>query len=475
MANIRFLEEDKGININIATVTGTASYTANAAKSVVCDVSLYGVAGNGDYVMHVTRQVSGSASATVMLPKTTMAAASGETNIGGQSGFISCGNGDILIAYVDGLAGDTSVTGVHTRWWEFPSTEMETAIGTPIALDGGTATIAGMLTKFADDSSGSLYDATADSLHAIAGTVGNISIAGAPSYEAPTSYVLSTGTQTGGTYASVDTSNGVYHTHTDSGGLLDLYYQFTLAGDEIATSVIFKGRINSSNDNVNIQAYDWTTSSWSTLFTLVGTNVATDTSQSPALVGKYTGTGLNVGKVRIRIVNAVTLTTATLYVDQLIIGKTITSRTVGYQDGAVWIDTVNGSTGTVSWVNGTADNPVKTLAEAYTIASAVGLNAYVLAAGSSITLTQSAANTKFVGAATIDLNGQSIADAFFRDAYTINGASTGDDAEFVNCGIGSGTFYHAYFIECRFKGVTTFVANNEYIIIRGTDSNSRCA
>ena len=200
--------------------------------------------------------------------------------------------------------------------------------------------------------------------------------------------------------------------------------------------------------------------------------LTTDTSQSPALVGKYTGTGLNVGKVRIRIVNAVTLTTATLYVDQLIVGKTITSRTVGYQDGAVWIDTINGSTGTVSWVNGTADNPVKTLAEAYTIASAVGLNAYVLSAGSSITLTQSAANTKFVGAARIDLNGQSIADAFFRDSYTINGASIGDDAEFINCGIGSGTFYHAYFIDCRFKGVTTFIANNEYIVIRGTDATA---
>ena len=222
MANIRFLEQDFGINVNLATVTGTSSYVSNAAKSVMCDVSLYGVAGNGDYLMYVARQVSGTSSANIILPKTTMAAASGETNIGGQSGPISCGNGDILTSYVDGLAGDTSVTGVYTRWWEFPSTEMENAIGTPVALDGGLATIAGMLTKFADDSGGSTFDATSNSLNAIASTVGNITIAGAPSYDAPSSYVLSTGTQSAGTYANVDTSNGVYHTHTDNGGSVRL-------------------------------------------------------------------------------------------------------------------------------------------------------------------------------------------------------------------------------------------------------------
>lgn len=44
---------------------------------------------------------------------------------------------------------------------------LASAIGTPVALDGGAATIAGMLTKLADDSGGSTYDATTDSLTAI--------------------------------------------------------------------------------------------------------------------------------------------------------------------------------------------------------------------------------------------------------------------------------------------------------------------
>lgn len=41
-------------------------------------------------------------------------------------------------------------------------------IGTGVALDGGPATLAGMLTKMADDSAGAAFDATTDSMQAIA-------------------------------------------------------------------------------------------------------------------------------------------------------------------------------------------------------------------------------------------------------------------------------------------------------------------
>ena len=40
-------------------------------------------------------------------------------------------------------------------------------LGTPVALDGGSADIAGMLTKMADDNGGADFDATTDSLQAI--------------------------------------------------------------------------------------------------------------------------------------------------------------------------------------------------------------------------------------------------------------------------------------------------------------------
>lgn len=44
-----------------------------------------------------------------------------------------------------------------------------TAVGVPVALDGGDATLAGMLTKMADDNGGADFDATTDSLHESAG------------------------------------------------------------------------------------------------------------------------------------------------------------------------------------------------------------------------------------------------------------------------------------------------------------------
>lgn len=45
-----------------------------------------------------------------------------------------------------------------------------TAIGTPVAIDGGAATLAGMITKIVDDNDGGTYDATNDSLNRIAAT-----------------------------------------------------------------------------------------------------------------------------------------------------------------------------------------------------------------------------------------------------------------------------------------------------------------
>lgn len=47
-----------------------------------------------------------------------------------------------------------------------------TNVGTPVALDGGTASVVGMLTKLADDAGGSSFDATTDSLHAISLNIG---------------------------------------------------------------------------------------------------------------------------------------------------------------------------------------------------------------------------------------------------------------------------------------------------------------
>jgi len=118
MATLTHIETDTGTNVNISSATAIGSYTSTGDKLVMCDVSIDAVAGGGDYVMYVTRQINGAGSAYVILPKTTMTAASGETAIGAQSGWITVRNGDVLTVYVDGLAGDTATPDYTARWYE---------------------------------------------------------------------------------------------------------------------------------------------------------------------------------------------------------------------------------------------------------------------------------------------------------------------------------------------------------------------
>lgn len=118
MAVITHLETDTGTNVDISAATAVGAYTANADKLIMVDVSIDAVAGNGDYVMYVTRQIGGSGSAYRILPQTTMTADSGLTAISAQSGWITVRNGDVLTCYVDGLAGDTTTPDWSTRWFE---------------------------------------------------------------------------------------------------------------------------------------------------------------------------------------------------------------------------------------------------------------------------------------------------------------------------------------------------------------------
>jgi hypothetical protein len=118
MGAFTYIETDTGTNVDISAATAVGAYTSTGDKLIMVDVSIDAVAGNGDYVMYVTRQIGGSGSAYRILPQTTMAAASGLTAISAQSGWITVRNGDVLTCYVDGLAGDTSTPDWTTRWFE---------------------------------------------------------------------------------------------------------------------------------------------------------------------------------------------------------------------------------------------------------------------------------------------------------------------------------------------------------------------
>jgi len=281
-------------------------------------------------------------------------------------------------------------------------------------------------------------------------TVSNISITGSPSYVAPSSYVLTTGNQTSGTYSNVDTSNGVYHVHTDTAGVLSLYYEYTLRSDQQAVNLTFKGRITSSNDSMTVEAYDWIAAAFVPLFTLAGVNTTTDTNQSIPLVGKYTGTGANIGKVRIRFVNAVALTTATLYVDLCIVGITNTSRTVGYSNGSVWVKST-GNSGTENYTNGTADNPCP-WADALVIAASLGLTNFRILNGEIVTLTGACNQKSLIGEEwNLALGGQSISASYFKGASVSGIASAASRPTFEDCHFVGGTYPPMDAIQCGFN------------------------
>lgn len=179
MAVARWLETDSLSNQNISSALAIGAYTADADRMIVCDVSLDQVAGGGDYVIYITRQINGAGSAYVLLPKTTCAAASGETAIAMQSGPITVRSGDVLTVYVDGLAGDTTTPDTTVRWFEMAALRPATAdrqvtvaatgeAAVNVTYSAGVA-LAGRLAEYADVSPLAL-EATAQAILEDTGT-----------------------------------------------------------------------------------------------------------------------------------------------------------------------------------------------------------------------------------------------------------------------------------------------------------------
>ena len=145
----------------------------------------------------------------------------------------------------------------------------------------------------------------------------------------------------------------------------------------------------------------------------------------------------------------------------------------GYEGGHVWIDGVNGTAGTVSYENGTVENPVDapagSIADANTIAAAVSLSRFSVAPATSITFAASQANQIFEGHEwTVALGGQAVTASMFIDA-SVSGTGTGAESEWEQCifGVTSLPAMQAY--DCSFtataSGGFTMSAAGDYRFI----------
>lgn len=134
----------------------------------------------------------------------------------------------------------------------------------------------------------------------------------------------------------------------------------------------------------------------------------------------------------------------------------------GYENGSIWVDTVNGVAGTVNFENGTVENPVLTLADALTLATSLSMTRFTIINGSTITLTSTLNNYVFFGDRwTLDLNGQDVGGTHFEGAE-ISGVSLGTEAHYHNCNFSTVTLSNSHATHCRFSGTITLSSTGDY-------------
>jgi len=296
-----------------------------------------------------------------------------------------------------------------------------------------------------------------------------LAITGAAINTSATSAVVTTGTETN-SYTSTAALDGTYHRIDTPGAsptTIELYYEFTVGGDGVPTSVTWTGRLQESppaGNSITVYAYNWTGASWTQIGTIAGVINTADRSDTFTLFTSHVGTGANEGKVRVRFYNASLDAAAALYVDQIYVSYAVVNRSVGYALGRIWIDATNGTSGTTTFINGVADNPVTTWADAMSISDNIDLHSFNLAGATSITLDDSADEFSFYGPeSSIDLNGQSIAYTYF-EGPAISGEATGTNARFMDCKMFDSSLESCGMGRCAIMGDITLLSASFYIL-----------
>lgn len=137
-----------------------------------------------------------------------------------------------------------------------------------------------------------------------------------------------------------------------------------------------------------------------------------------------------------------------------------------YELASVWIDTINGTDGAIPFENGTSANPVDNIADALTIAAAVGLSTFQVLSGSSVTLGASVAGYSFrsSGKWMLALGDQDCSNTLFTDAY-VSGVCTGANPPFFeNCSLNNVTLPPACLRGCGLGGTLIVGSAGDYFL-----------
>jgi len=381
----------------------------------------------------------------------------------GDTGFtleFGAGIGSTRVNMLD-LHSDMIVANLGTSGTDVLNLSGSGALTLAASCAGGTVNVFGNWTI--TDLSGGAVVVNDGARFAVSNLPTGVSATGAVNTTANSDSTITTGSAVAGTYASTVQLDGTPWQIDDAAGTLDMYCEFQVGGNGSPISVTMTGRVNSANDSLNVYARNFSGGgSWEQIGTLNGQGGSVDKPHTYSLFATHVGTGADLGKVRIRF-QAAGLTAADLYIDQIFCSYATVGATVGYANGAIWIDTLNGTAGTEVNVNGTADNPSLTLADAITLNTSMKLNQYHIAPGSSITLTQAFDNFVFTGDHwTLALGGQSIASAVICGANVTGVCTAATSPHFDSCDFGAATLPASHLHLCGLEGRITASAAGDY-------------
>lgn len=290
-----------------------------------------------------------------------------------------------------------------------------------------------------------------------------LSNVGSAVHKQASSYVLTTGTQSANTYTSTVALDGVRHEHTDSAGVMELYYEF-LIGSGIPSSFQVTGYLNSSNDSISVYGYDWGGAAWVQIGTMSGKNPSTNVTSIYDAYVNMVGSGSDIGKVRIKFHATSGLSSATLAIDQIFVAFSQGSE--GYENATIWYDDSASNTNTVHEIDGVPSNPVSEEASVVTLLSQENLNRVSVAPGSAYTMASTYNNKLFYGhGATLALGGQDVDETHFFD-LAISGVSTAaTEMEFHQCEIGTSSNQKTHYYDCTFDSTVTWTLAGAYHVI----------
>ncbi len=264
-------------------------------------------------------------------------------------------------------------------------------------------------------------------------------------------------------FTDTDLEDGVYHIIADATNVIDVVYGFSVGGGRTASELIFKGFANVNNDDLSISAWDHVGAGWDILGTLNGQNGSSNVTITEALLSRHTGTGTELGKTYVRFNGSSLSASADLNTDQILIEAVGIGQSVGYANGRIWVDTVNGVAGTEAFVNGVADNPTNLIASAKTLSTSVGVSDFHIINGSTITLAESTVNESYFGDNwTLALNSQDVDEAYFQGPHVSGVGVSATEVHFEGCDVGTASIQRGHFDFCSFDATITHTLAGDY-------------